>query len=87
MSKLELRLLQQSTADKTPVLPVLGLCFEESELILLIATIASESRERSERRYRREIVRLTKIQQPRKSEVETGCVLIFSCWICVSQTS
>lgn len=43
MSELELSLLQQGTADETPVLPVLGLCFEESELILLAATIASES--------------------------------------------
>jgi hypothetical protein len=53
MSELELRLLQQGTADKTPVLPVLGLCFEKSELILLATTVTSESREGSERRDRR----------------------------------
>lgn len=86
MSKLELRLFQQSTADETPVLPVLGLCFEESELILLTATITSKSGERAERRDGWEIVRLAKIQQPRKSKVQTSCVLIFSCWIGVSQT-
>ena len=43
MSELELCLFQQGTADKTPVLPVLGLCFEKSELILLATTVASKS--------------------------------------------
>ena len=64
MSELEFRLLQQGTADETPVLPVLGLCFEESEFILLAATFASEGREGLERRDRREVVRLAKVQQP-----------------------
>ena len=43
MSELELCLLQQGTADEAPVLPVLGLCFEEGELVLLATTIASKS--------------------------------------------
>ena len=61
MSELELCLFQQGTADETPVLPVLGLCFEKSELVLLAATVASESREEPERRHRREIMRLTEV--------------------------
>jgi hypothetical protein len=61
MSKLELCLFQQGTADEAPVLPVLGFGFEEGELILLAATVTSKSREGPERRYRGEIVRLAKI--------------------------
>ena len=61
MSEFELCLFQQGAADETPVLPVLGLCFKESELILLATTVASESRERPERRDGREIVRLAKV--------------------------
>jgi len=43
MSELELCLFQQGTADEAPVLPVLGLCFEEGELILLATAITSKS--------------------------------------------
>ena len=64
MSELELCLLQQGTADEAPVLPVLGFRFEESEFIMLATTVAGESRKGPERRYRRKIVRLAKIQQP-----------------------
>ena len=45
MSELEFCFLQQGAADETPVLPVLGLCFKESELILLATTVTSKSRE------------------------------------------
>jgi hypothetical protein len=47
MSEFELRLLQQGTADKTPVLPIFSLCFQESELVLLTAAVASKGCERS----------------------------------------
>lgn len=67
--------------------PVLGLCFQESELILLTATIASKGRQGPKRRDRGEIVCLTQVEEPRECEVETSCVLVLSGWGLVSQRS
>jgi hypothetical protein len=70
--------LQQSAADKAPVFPVLGFRFQKGKLILLTAAITSECRQGSERGDRRQVVRLSEVEEPRECEVETGCVLVFS---------
>jgi hypothetical protein len=46
------------------VFPVLGFRFQKGKLVLLTATIASKRRQGSERGDRRQVVRLTKVEEP-----------------------
>jgi hypothetical protein len=64
MSELKFGFLKQSAADETPVFPVLGFRFQKGKLVLLTTAIASERRQGSERGDRRQVVRLTKVEEP-----------------------
>lgn len=43
MSEFKLCFLQQGAADKAPMFPIFGFRFEESQLVLFTATVASKS--------------------------------------------